>query len=119
VWRPIRTAPRDGTFIIVASPSGYVSTPLRAAICRYDAEYRPKQPWVTHSGNSFLDGGEEPTLWMPIPELPAEDDRITQLRQLFNAGAEAAIGYGDNVNHFQGKQREEIFYRALERFGIK
>ncbi len=77
-WRPIKTAPRDGTWIILAGPSGYCSTSLRAEICHYDAEFRPRQPWVNHSGDSFLDGGEEPTHWLPLPpdpKLPADEFR--------------------------------------------
>lgn len=70
-WQPISTAPKD-RFIILAGPSGYCSTPLRAEICRYDPEYRPRQPWVNHAGNSFLDGGEGPKYWLPLPKLPVE-----------------------------------------------
>ena len=41
--------------------------PLRVEVCKYDAEYRPLQPWVTHSNDSFMDGGKAPTCWMPLP----------------------------------------------------
>lgn len=73
VWQPIETAPKDGTYIILAAPSGYTGTPLRVEVCKYDAEYRPLQPWVNHSNDSFTDGGVEPTHWMPLPpqEQPA------------------------------------------------
>lgn len=71
-WRPITEAPRDGTYILLAGPSGYVGTSLRVEVCRYDAEYRPLQPWVNHSNDSFLDGGSEPTHWMPLPAPPKE-----------------------------------------------
>lgn len=67
MWQPLETAPRDGTYILLAGPSGYMGTPLRVEVCRYDAEYRPLQPWVTFSSDSFLDGGEAPTCWMPLP----------------------------------------------------
>ncbi len=67
-WLPIDTAPKDGTWIIIAGPSGYTSTPLRAAIARYYPEYRPTDPWQTHSNDSFSDGGPAPTLWMHLPE---------------------------------------------------
>lgn len=70
-WRPIATAPRDGTYVLLAGPSGYVTTPLRVEVCKHDAEYRPLNPWVTHSGDHFTDGGAEPTHWMPLPEAPA------------------------------------------------
>lgn len=66
-WQPIETAPKDGTWLLLAGPSGYISTPLRVEVCHYDAEFRPLQPWVNHAGDSFLDGGNAPTAWMPLP----------------------------------------------------
>ena len=69
-WQPIETAPRDGTFILLAGPSGYSTTPLRVEVCRYLPEYRPLNPWQNHSNDSFTDGGEPPTHWAPLPEMP-------------------------------------------------
>lgn len=69
-WLPIETAPKDGTYVLLAGPSGYTTTPIRVEICKYDAEYRPLQPWVNHAGDSFLDGGEAPTHWLPLPNQP-------------------------------------------------
>ena len=69
-WQPIETAPRDGTYILLAGDSGYTTTPLRVEVCRYDADYHPWQPWVNHANDSFMDGGGEPTCWLPLPELP-------------------------------------------------
>ncbi len=66
-WFPIDTAPKNGDYILLAGPSGYINTPLRVEVCRYDAKYRPLQPWVNHSNDSFTDGGEAPTHWMPLP----------------------------------------------------
>ena len=66
--KPIKTAPRDGRYILVAGPSGFRSTPLRFAVCKWDANYRPHSPWQTHSHDSFTDDGEEPTHWMEIPK---------------------------------------------------
>jgi hypothetical protein len=63
----MKTAPRDGTYILLAGPSGYSTIPIRVEVCRYDAEFRPLQPWVNHANNSFTDGGEQPTGWMPLP----------------------------------------------------
>lgn len=71
-WQPIETAPKDGTYILLASPSGMTSTPLRVEVCRYDDWYHPFNPWVNHAGDSFRDGGASPTLWMPLPPLPEE-----------------------------------------------
>ena len=65
-WQPIETAPKNGTYILLAGPSGYVTTPLRAEIGHWDAQ-RTYSPWRTHSNDPFTDGGEAPTLWMPLP----------------------------------------------------
>ena len=69
-WKPIETAPRDGTWVLLAAPSGYKTTPLRVGVCRYYPEYRPKDPWQNHSNDSFRDGGAPPSHWMPLPEAP-------------------------------------------------
>jgi hypothetical protein len=66
-WRPIETAPRDGTYIIIAGNSGYMTTPLRAGVCRFDNEYREPYSWRNYANDSFLDGGEPPIVWIPLP----------------------------------------------------
>lgn len=68
-WQPIETAPKDGTYLLLAGNSGYITTPLRVEVGRYDAEYRPHSPWVTHSNDPFTDGGDPPLYWMPLPLL--------------------------------------------------
>lgn len=65
--KPIETAPKDGTYVILLAPSGYRTTPWRAEVGHWDAEYRPFSPWQTHSNDSFTDGGEPPTHWLPLP----------------------------------------------------
>jgi hypothetical protein len=67
-WRPLDSAPKDGTYMLLAGKSGYTTTPLRVEVCRYDPEYRPRQPWVNHANDSFLDGGGPPLYWHPLPE---------------------------------------------------
>lgn len=74
-WRPISTAPKDGRYILLAGPSGYIGTPLRVRVCRY-AEFRPFQPWVDYAGDSFLDDGAPPTLWHPLLDIPSPEDSI-------------------------------------------
>ena len=68
--QPIETAPRDGTYILLFGKSGYTTTPLRCQVGHYDADYRPLNPWQTHSNDAFTDGGKEPIYWAPIPSLP-------------------------------------------------
>ena len=65
--QPMETAPRDGTYVILFGRSGYITTPWRCEVCHYDAEYRPRQPWVTYNGDSFRDSGLEPIGWLPLP----------------------------------------------------
>ncbi len=68
--QPISTVPRDGTWVLLFGPSGYSTTPLRAAVGRYTPSFRPHHPWQTHSNDAFTDGGAEPTHWMALPSLP-------------------------------------------------
>jgi hypothetical protein len=63
-WQPITTAPRDGTFVIVAGDSGYLTTPLRAEICRSSGG-----AWRNHANDLFTDGGADPLYWIPLPTL--------------------------------------------------
>lgn len=67
--QPIETAPRDGRFILLFGPSGYSTTPLRCEVGRWYPEYRPLNPWQTHSNDAFTDGGEPPTYWAPLPVI--------------------------------------------------
>lgn len=66
--KSMEDAPKDGSYIILFSDSGYTSTKYRCEVCHYAADYRPLQPWVNHSNDSFLDGGSEPIGWLPLPE---------------------------------------------------
>lgn len=70
ILQPIETAPKDGTWILIAGDSGYSTTPLRFAAARYYPEYRPNNPWQTHSDDAFTDDGGLPTYWCPLPTLP-------------------------------------------------
>ena len=66
--KSMEDAPRDGTYIILFADSGYATTKYRCEVCHYDAEYRPHQPWVNHASESFMDGGEAPCGWLPLPQ---------------------------------------------------
>ncbi len=67
IQRSMDSAPINGTFILLGGPSGYSTTPLRFEVCKFDPEFRPRQPWVDYAGDSFTDGGEAPTCWIPLP----------------------------------------------------
>jgi hypothetical protein len=66
-WQLIESAPTDGTWILLAGPSGYTGTALRVEVGRYYPAYRPLNPWQNHSNDAFTDGGPGPTHWMPLP----------------------------------------------------
>ena len=53
--------------ILLAGDSGYTSIPFRVAVCRNTAVWAGDADWRDHAGDSFLDGGGEPTHWMPVP----------------------------------------------------
>ena len=62
----IITAPKNGTYILVAGKSGYKTTPLQFDVCRYDSIYHPLAPWINYSNKSIE---FEPLYWMPLPSL--------------------------------------------------
>lgn len=63
-WRPIATAPRDGTPVDIWGVHG----------CRRaDAEWSVNDEWwVTSDGEYISDSGV--THWMPIPDGPTQGD---------------------------------------------
>lgn len=63
-WLPIETAPKNGSFVILGGPSGYMNTPIRCEIARWSDD---RESWVNHSNDRFTDGGEEATCWMALP----------------------------------------------------
>jgi hypothetical protein len=68
---PMKTAPRDGSYVMLFIKSGYSGTPLRVEVAQYTPRYRPKQPWVNHAGDSIYDAGgnaNDVVGWLPVPE---------------------------------------------------
>lgn len=71
-WRPIETAPKDGTRIILGNEHG---TWVGEFVAVYGSGYVPSEPWhsamlnVRHMprGCSLI-----PTHWMPLPAAPKE-----------------------------------------------
>lgn len=72
-WMPIESAPKDGTFILVATSDG---TWIARYCGIYPSGYRPENPWESMMLNrdhmprycsSF------PTHWMPLPAAPAPE----------------------------------------------
>ena len=61
-WRPIESAPRDGTGILVKLPDS--DMPHTAKFWRGS--------WTVAWDHSELKGWDAPTHWMPLPELPSD-----------------------------------------------
>ena len=65
-WKPIDTAPKDGTYVLVYNNDGYV----------YDANYDGGK-WRFASADQHGCGCcsgdyDRPTHWMPLPDKPEE-----------------------------------------------
>lgn len=56
MWQPIETAPKDGSFILLATPKGRIADGFWSPVY---GEW--SWPYVM----------VEPTHWMPLPELPS------------------------------------------------
>ena len=54
---------------MLCGDSGYTSTPLRVAVCRYVDGYIA--PWRNHANDAFTDEGLPPCGWLPIPHFEA------------------------------------------------
>lgn len=63
---PIDDYAKSGVYVLLFGPSGYITTPLRCEVCRYEKEH--SQPWINHAGDSFIDGGEPPIGYLPLPK---------------------------------------------------
>ena len=103
VLLPIDTIPKDGTYVLVFGDSGYIGTPLRAEICKYDAEWRPKNPIVNHAGDAFTDGGAEAKYWFPLSGFVTDDEYVLYAE----FGELRAIVMKGNVNELLKKMHTE------------
>jgi hypothetical protein len=59
-WKPIETAPRDGTSVLVCEPGGGMN------VAHFAHWYKPGL-WATYTGDTI-----RPTHWMECPEWPKE-----------------------------------------------
>lgn len=75
-WQPIKTAPKDGTHILVwtdASDTAYVVcwADAAAGIRKYlTAESGAERGWHLAWDGELFDREHEPTHWMPLPDAP-------------------------------------------------
>ena len=60
-WRPIETAPRDGTLVLLASRQADIDVGTWSAAA---------EDWLTVCCEVVIDA---PTHWLPLPPLPEEE----------------------------------------------
>lgn len=75
-WRPIETAPRDGTWLLVFEPSKWSPNihVVRWGEPEWTLEKSPPKTWVTMAlgPNPDTYDADEATHWMPLPEPPTK-----------------------------------------------
>lgn len=73
-WQPIKTAPRDGTIILVYLPWPHKSYRVRQASYGGQNSNKPNQWYIyfNRSDARYID--IEPTHWMPFPNPPTEGE---------------------------------------------
>lgn len=67
-WQDIKTAPKNGTYILLLGDSGYTTTPHRIMVGCWIEGYR--DGWVNHANDRITDSGSPPTHWAPLPPAP-------------------------------------------------
>ena len=67
--QPIKTAPKDGRYILLFGPSGCTTTQFRCHVGRWDPDFHPFHPWQTYADDAFEDDGAPATHWCPIPDV--------------------------------------------------
>lgn len=78
-WQPIKSAPKDGTPILIFNPRND-RKPVCEAAWAYDYEGAPGY-WATPhgvKGRGYTILPEAPTHWMPLPEPPASGIEAAQ-----------------------------------------
>lgn len=71
VWRPIETAPKDGTVVLLLCKYEWASDVHRNGICV--GFFGPANRWDMAITGNYLQSLEiDPTHWMPLPTPPEE-----------------------------------------------
>lgn len=70
-WKPIETAPMDGSIIMLANAGGSWMGKYHPV---FQSGYRPENPWFSLLLNHDHVRGRAklPSHWMPLPEPPEE-----------------------------------------------
>lgn len=73
-WRPIETAPMDGTPILVlVEPADFFNKNKRITSAEREDGSSEYGRWVLHVPSEYPgDNTIHPTHWMPLPEAPKE-----------------------------------------------
>jgi hypothetical protein len=68
-WRPITTAPKDGTAILIWPAQSALTGSTECMIISYVVRWHDwKEAWIEASGEEY--DTFHPTHWMPLPEPP-------------------------------------------------
>jgi len=84
-WRPIKTAPKDGTYVWLWCPSPYYPEGgrIEKGSFRRDEGFsgNKKRLWLNDKYDEYSLGYAstplDPTHWMPLPKPPSADTKIT------------------------------------------
>ena len=68
IWKPIETAPKDGTLILVKGNSGYMTHRTFIQTAYYDAAFRPLDPWIDVTTTCLSYCGYVPLYWTELTE---------------------------------------------------
>jgi hypothetical protein len=69
-WRPIQTAPRDGTWFLAADVNDCLGgVPSLYAAAFYEEDEDRRTVWQVHCGQ-YVCEAPSPTHWSPMPALP-------------------------------------------------
>lgn len=80
-WLPLSITdwPKN-TYVYLRGASGYMGTKYRVMVAKYDEQYRPRQPWVTVSGDSVMEDGA-------AAQLKADHDLVEHEADVLSQGA--------------------------------
>ena len=68
--------PPPDTYVLLVGDSGYITTPLRYEVGKFDEKFRPLNPWVDYGGDAFTDNGPPPIYWHPLLKIPKEETNV-------------------------------------------
>ena len=74
MWRPIKSAPKDGTIIVIIEPvEAHPGWAIELAVWSPKRDGEPRGYWVAPEDDNW--NYDNPKFWMPLPELPKRSGR--------------------------------------------